>query len=122
MNTQERDRLGRIVRDLWISWAESQPNPKPSWLVPYDQLSDTYKEADIVIGVGLMHEFYAETTGERMRFERLMQLAVVLRDELHSFRELYDSTCPITAKAIADFDEFVSGVELINRSKTFHGN
>lgn len=31
-------------------WAEAQPNPKPSWLVPYDDLSEPDKEADRQIG------------------------------------------------------------------------
>ncbi len=48
--TLDRDALGRIVRDAWIEWALSQPNPKPSWLVPYDDLSEPDKEADRQIG------------------------------------------------------------------------
>lgn len=45
-----RDQLGRFVRDAWISWAKEQPNPKPSWLVPYDDLAEADKEADRIIG------------------------------------------------------------------------
>lgn len=46
----DRDTLGRFVREAWVRWAETQPDPKPSWLVPYDQLSETDKEADRQIG------------------------------------------------------------------------
>ncbi len=46
----DRDVLGRIVRDAWIAWAKTQPDPKPSWLVPYDELSEPDKEADRQIG------------------------------------------------------------------------
>jgi hypothetical protein len=46
----ERDRLGRLVREAWVNWARTQPNPKPSWLVPYDDLSEADKEADRQIG------------------------------------------------------------------------
>jgi hypothetical protein len=46
----DRDELGRLVREAWIKWATAQPNPKPSWLVPYEQLSDADKEADRQIG------------------------------------------------------------------------
>ena len=46
----DRDRLGRIVREAWVKWAQTQPNPKPSWLVPYDELSEPDKEADRQIG------------------------------------------------------------------------
>lgn len=46
----DRERLGQFVRDAWIRWAQTQPNPKPSWLVPYDDLSEPDKEADRQIG------------------------------------------------------------------------
>jgi hypothetical protein len=42
--------LGRIVCNAWIEWAKEQPNPKASWLVPYDELSQADKDADIRIG------------------------------------------------------------------------
>jgi hypothetical protein len=41
-----RDAGGRIVRNAWIAWAKTTTNPKPSWLVPYDQLDEWNKEAD----------------------------------------------------------------------------
>jgi hypothetical protein len=42
--------LGRIVRNAWIEWAKEQPNLKASWLVPYDELNQADKDADIRIG------------------------------------------------------------------------
>lgn len=45
-----RDLFGRLVRDAWVQWALEQPNPKASWLVPYDELSEPDKEADRRIG------------------------------------------------------------------------
>jgi hypothetical protein len=45
-----RDALGRLVREAWVKWALTQPDPKPSWLVPYDQLNEADKEADRQIG------------------------------------------------------------------------
>lgn len=45
------DDLGAAVRAEWIVWAKSQPSPKPSWLVPYDQLSAPDKQADRMIGL-----------------------------------------------------------------------
>jgi hypothetical protein len=106
---KERDRLGRLVRELWVSWAERHPNPKQSWLVPYDELTESDKEADRVIGEGMMVEFFAATTGERCKHERLMQLAVNLRDTLHGFVVLFDEDDPVGNEAIREFDEFVSG-------------
>jgi hypothetical protein len=46
----DRDQLGRFVREAWVRWARTQPDPKPSWLVPYDELSETDREADRQIG------------------------------------------------------------------------
>ncbi len=46
----DREQLGRMVREAWVDWARTQPNPKPSWLVPYDELSEPDKEADRQIG------------------------------------------------------------------------
>jgi hypothetical protein len=58
MKSDARDRLGRVVRETWIRWAKMQPNPKASWLVPYDGLSEPDKEADRMIGEAVL-EFVA---------------------------------------------------------------
>lgn len=58
-----RDALGRRVREVWVAWAQRQPNPKPSWLVPYDDLSEPDKEADRCIGSALWGDGFAD--GER---------------------------------------------------------
>lgn len=42
--------LGRMVRDEWVMWAHTQPNPKESWLKPWDKLSEPDKEVDRRIG------------------------------------------------------------------------
>jgi hypothetical protein len=46
----DRDTLGRIVREAWVRWARTQPNPKPSWLTSYDGLPEPDREADRQIG------------------------------------------------------------------------
>lgn len=56
--TPDRDDLGRKVREAWVHWARQQPNSKPSWLVPYDDLSEADKEADRQIGEALTAELY----------------------------------------------------------------
>lgn len=48
-----RDDLGELVRQVWVKWAKEQPNPKPSHLLPYDQLPEEHKEVDRRIGVAL---------------------------------------------------------------------
>lgn len=53
----DRETLGRFVREAWVDWARTQSNPKPSWLVPYEMLTEADKEADRRIG-----EFVARWT------------------------------------------------------------
>lgn len=48
-----REKRGKLVRDTWIEWAKEQPNPKPSWFVPWEELSDPDKEVDRRIGDAL---------------------------------------------------------------------
>lgn len=45
-----REVLGKRVRSIWIQWAREQPNPKPSWLVPWEKLPEPDKEVDRRIG------------------------------------------------------------------------
>jgi hypothetical protein len=49
----DREALGRKVREIWIDWASEQPNPKASWLVPWEGLSEPDKEVDRRIGEAL---------------------------------------------------------------------
>jgi hypothetical protein len=44
------DHWGRIAREARVRWARKQPDPKPAWLVPYDELSEADKDADRMIG------------------------------------------------------------------------
>ena len=48
--TFDREILGQKVRQVWIMWAAKQPNPKPSWLLPWEQLSEVDREVDRQIG------------------------------------------------------------------------
>lgn len=48
-----REHLGRAVRQAWIKWAREQPNPKPSWLLPWEELAEPDREADRRIGEAL---------------------------------------------------------------------
>ncbi len=59
-----RDHLGRIVREEWIKWAREQPSPKPSWLVPWEGLSEPDKEVDRRIGARLYSIGVLSTAGE----------------------------------------------------------
>jgi len=50
VTAEERERLGRLVREEWVRWAQEQPDPKPSWLTPWVGLSESMKEVDRRIG------------------------------------------------------------------------
>lgn len=51
-----RETLGQIVRDVWRDWAMEQPNRKPSWLVPWAEMSEPDKEVGRRIGERLFRE------------------------------------------------------------------
>ena len=55
-----RERQGRRVREIWVAWAMEQPDPKPSWLVPWDELGEADKEVDRRIGAALWGDGFAE--------------------------------------------------------------
>jgi len=42
--------LGALVRSVWVEWAREQPNPKPSWLIPWEDLDPGQREVDMRIG------------------------------------------------------------------------
>ena len=54
MTAEEREFYGQIVRLVWIEWAKEQPNPKPSWLVPWGDLPEPDKEVDRRIGARIV--------------------------------------------------------------------
>lgn len=45
-----REFLGKLVRAEWMVWAVEQPSPKPSWLTPWDELTEPEREVDRRIG------------------------------------------------------------------------
>lgn len=47
---KKRRELGMKVREVWIAWAKEQPNPKSSWLTPWEELNEPDKEVDRRIG------------------------------------------------------------------------
>jgi uncharacterized small protein (DUF1192 family) len=67
----DAEALGREVRRVWIEWAKEQPLPKPSWLVPWEGLSEPDRDVDRRIGTALYVIGYAagriEGEAERAR-------------------------------------------------------
>jgi hypothetical protein len=52
---KSREQLGQEVRKIWLEWARQQSNPKPSWLVEWDELDEDQKEVDRRIGKRLYY-------------------------------------------------------------------
>lgn len=50
---EPRELVGRSVRQVWVEWAAEQADPKPSWLLPWEELDDGQKEVDMRIGAAL---------------------------------------------------------------------
>ncbi len=59
-----REVLGQIVRETWVQWAREQPDPKPSWLTPWEELDAGQREVDCRIGEALF-EAGRQTGGSR---------------------------------------------------------
>jgi hypothetical protein len=66
-----REALGRVVRDAWIKWAEEQPDPKPSWLVPWEALDAGQRDVDMRIAEAIAAAARAQIFGQPLtqRFE-----------------------------------------------------
>lgn len=47
---EEREVLGKLVRLEWMDWAREHPQPKPSWLTPWEELTEPEREVDRRIG------------------------------------------------------------------------
>jgi hypothetical protein len=63
-----------MVRDEWIAWAREQPNPKPSWLTPWEELTEPEREVDRRIGVRVA-DAASKDVAERMgeEFNKLVE-------------------------------------------------
>lgn len=70
----DREELGRMVRNIWIVWAKEQPNPKPSWLVPWEELSESDREVDRRIGENLYNVGWSEGYTHMPRFGAVAEL------------------------------------------------
>jgi hypothetical protein len=46
----DREARGRLVRETWVTWAWEQEDPKPGWLVPWEELDAGQREVDMRIG------------------------------------------------------------------------
>jgi hypothetical protein len=65
----DREALGRLVRETWVAWAKEQYRPKPSWLLPWEDLDNGQREVDMRIGSAVAAQAVAdaELGNERMK-------------------------------------------------------
>jgi hypothetical protein len=65
-----RERLGRVVRDAWITWARTQPDTRksehPQWFLSWEEMAECDREVDRQIGMAVVKSFFA------MRIEELI--------------------------------------------------
>ena len=54
MSRVKKSQIGRWIREGWVKWAYTLPNPKPDFVKPYEELSPAMKEADDTMGIYLL--------------------------------------------------------------------
>jgi hypothetical protein len=69
-HTWDREALGKRVREVWVEWAKKQPDPKPSWLVTWDDLDEGDKEVDRQIGETIAKESNAKLEADFDELEK----------------------------------------------------
>ena len=67
--SDDREPLGRLVRETWIDWALEQPGAiKPAWLTRWEDLDSGQREVDMRIGSAVAVRAVADA---KLRNERL---------------------------------------------------
>ena len=56
---ESRRQRGKRVREIWVAWARESPDPKPSWIAPWEDLPVMEQEVDMRIGDGLWGDGFA---------------------------------------------------------------
>jgi len=74
----DRESLGRLVRAVWVEWAEEQDAPKESWLLPWEQLDEEMREVDRDIGEAVA-----------MRAQRRLARQMEIREKNQEEREAW---------------------------------
>lgn len=106
MDREEREALGRRVRKAWCEWAREQPDPKPSWLLPWEELSEPEREADRRIGEALAAPYDAAMTNAVAEIGHLYieigRLRVEVERLTQTMAKYNYEQCLATLKEIAD--------------------
>lgn len=99
-DAQRREVLGRLVRAVWVEWAREQPNPKPSWLAPWEALGEPDREVDRRIGETLERVGYGRAYQARAALAQSAPAPVTL--EWHEVRTLPGERGQIVLRGAAD--------------------
>jgi hypothetical protein len=78
--TDDREPLGRIVREAWVKWASEQEDPKPSWLTGWDELDAGQREVDMRIGAAVAAPERARADAAEAKVAEMRQVAVNFRN------------------------------------------
>lgn len=73
--------MGRKVREVWIGWAKERPEPKASWLMPWEELSEPDKDVDRRIGRVLWELGFSAA---HSRIERLEKDSASVTEEMYA--------------------------------------
>ena len=91
--TDDREPLGRIVRETWVAWAREQYRPKPSWLLLWEELDNGQREVDMRIGAAVATRAIADAG---LRNERMEVQLFALGAHMAAIREALELAVTVT--------------------------
>jgi hypothetical protein len=111
--TDPRIPYGKLVRTVWMNWGREQPDPKHSWLVPWEDLGDPQREVDMRIGD-------AVATAERQRIRlasRAQDVAQDLSNALtgHGSTKVDSDLAAASDETIALLESALAALEVVAR-------
>jgi len=92
MGIFDSEKLGRRVRQVWMDWAEQQPDilDRPDWLDPWEKLPERIQDADKKIGTAIAGDVFAELQSEHAAYQlRIAALEAALR-QIRELTEDYE--------------------------------
>jgi len=108
----DREELGREVRAVWVKWAGEQPDPKPSWLVPWEGLSEPDKEVDRRIGERIYALAQGDTESMLLRVVQVLNLLRVSTDQFAGAMYRYEDRAKEERDDIARLLNVARGIDI----------
>ena len=65
--------FGKVVRDTWVKWAIQKENPKPSHLIPWEELDEDNKEVDELIGKAIFEFINSKYINIEIEIKKLIE-------------------------------------------------